>query len=53
MRKSPATDPADYEAHAESLELGSPGHPLSTPPEFITPADKPPAGKTLRDILDG
>ncbi len=48
-----ATDPAYYEAHAESLELWSPGNPLSTPPEFITPADKPPTGKTSRDILDG
>ena len=37
-----ATDPAYYEAHAESLELWSPGNPLFSPPEFIMPADKPP-----------
>ncbi len=48
-----ATDPAYYEAHAESLELWSPGNPLFTPPEFIMPADKSPAGKMLKDILDG
>ena len=48
-----ATDPAYYEAHAESLELWSPGNPLFSPPEFITATDKPPADKMLKDILDG
>ena len=47
------TDPEYFEEHAESLELWSPGNPLFTPPEFTTRADEPPAGKTLKDILDG
>ena len=38
---------------AESLELWSPGNPLFTPPEFIIQVDEPPAGKTLKDILNG
>ena len=47
------TDPEYFEENAESLELWSPGNPLFTPPEFITQVDEPPAGKTLKDILDG
>ena len=47
------TDPEYFEEHAQSLELWSPGNPLFTPPEFTTRADEPPAGKTLKDILDG
>ena len=47
------TNPAYYEAHAESLELWSPGNRLFTPPEFTSRTDEPPAGKTLKDILDG
>ena len=47
------TDPAYYEAHAESLELWSPGSRLFTPPEFTSRTDEPPAGKTLKDILEG
>ena len=46
------TNPAYYEAHAESLELWSPGNRLFTPPEFTTRTDEPPPGKTLKDILD-
>ena len=46
------TDPAYYEDHAESLELWSPGNRLFTPPEFTSRTDEPPAGKTLKDILD-
>lgn len=29
------------------------GNPLFTPLEFMTQAGEPPAGKTLKDILDG
>ena len=47
------TNPAYYEEHAESLELWSPGNRLFTPPEFTSRTDEPPAGKTLKDILDG
>ncbi len=46
------TNPAYYEAHAESLELWSPGNRLFTPPEFTTRTDEPPPGKALKDILD-
>ncbi len=47
------TNPEYFEENAESLELWSPGNPLFTPPEFTTRAGKPPADKTLKDILDG
>ena len=47
------TDPEYFEEHAGSLELWSPGNPLFTPPEFLTPADELAPGKTLKDILDG
>ena len=46
------TDPAYYEEHAESLELWSPGNPLFAPPALLAPADEPPPGATLREILE-
>ena len=46
------TDPAYYEEHSESLELWSPGNPMFSPPELITPTEELPVGETLEDILD-
>ena len=48
------TDPAYYEAHADSVELWSPGNPLFTPPEFVAREDHEfPPGTTLKGLLDG
>ena len=47
------TDPEYFEENAESVELWPPGNPLFKPPEFTTGQDKPPAEKTLKEILDG
>ena len=41
------TDPAYYEAHAESVELWSPGNPLFNPPEFIAILEKPTEDEAL------
>ena len=46
------TDPEYFEEHAESLELWSPGNPLFSPPEFLTPADALAPDTTARDILE-
>ena len=47
------TDPAYYEAHAESVELWSPGNPLFTAPEFLSAqVDEWPPGTTLKDLLE-
>ncbi len=46
------TDPAYFEEHAESVELWSPGNPLFVPPEFTDCPERPPPGRTLKDILD-
>ena len=46
------TDPNYYEENAESLELWSPGNPLFKAPDLLAEADEPPAGATLRDLLD-
>ena len=47
------TNPKYFEENAESVELWSPGNPLFTPPDFITPQDKLPTEKTLKEILNG
>ena len=47
------TDPGYFEENSESVELWSPGNPLFQSPEFTTGQDKPPAEKTLKEILDG
>ncbi len=49
------TDPAYYEAHAGSVALWSPGHPLFTAPALLgndEADDAPPAGTTLKDLLE-
>ena len=48
------TDPAYYEANAESVEFWSPGNPLFQPPELLPPAAELPADATgtLRDLLE-
>ncbi len=46
------TDPAYFEAHAESVELWSPGNPLFPAPAFTNDAALAPSDKTLKDILD-
>ena len=48
------TDPAYYEENAESVALWSPGHPLFRAPDDVGDAagDDPPAGATLRDLLE-
>ena len=47
------TDPEYFEAHAESVELWSPGNPLFVPPEFMGAADPNTYDRTLKEILDG
>ncbi len=46
------SDPAFYEAHAESVELWSPGNPLFTSPEFLLPHEESWHERTLKEILD-
>ena len=46
------TDPAYFEDHAESVELWSPGSPLFSAPEFLSPVELWPDGATLKDILE-
>jgi len=46
------TDPEYYEAHAESLELWSPGNPLFVAPEFTATVEETASDQTLKDILD-
>ena len=47
------TDPEYFEENAESVEFWWPGNPLFAPPDFTSDAEPPPAGTTLKDILDG
>ena len=48
------TDPAYYEANAESVEFWSPGNPLFQPPDLLPPATDLPedASGNLHDLLD-
>ena len=47
------TDPGYFEEHSQSVELWSPGNPLFAAPAFMSDAEEPSRGKTLKDILDG
>ncbi len=48
------TDPAYYEANAESVEFWSPGNPLFQPPDLLPPSTELPANATgtLCDLLE-
>ena len=46
------TDPEYFDQHPDSLELWSPGNPLFKGPKLASPVALPPAGATLKDILD-
>ena len=47
------SDPVFHEAHAESVELWSPGNPLFKAPELLPSRDAPGSEGTLKEILDG
>lgn len=47
------TDATYYEENTESVEFWSPGSPLFKAPELLAETEVPPAGTTLRGLLNG